>query len=676
MLARMPVHAQTGEWPLCYGVVFCFTKNDKEHCFGDNLPQCSDIVRLIKEKIKRSWQQQMKKTRYIRFLSIISVISLAATALAGCSTASTGEQSTAEATASPVQTTSVDSDAVYVQVQSVDGDTITGILGTMTQLSSDSSQQGTPPDMSSGDSTQQEAPPDMPSSDNAQQGTPPDMSSSDNGQQGTPSDMPSGDSSQQGGPGGQGGMMGFTSSDAVITFSVTDATVITKQSGTDTSEVALSDIAADDILSVTLSNDNVAMTIVIQSAGGGMPSGVQTGSQPGANFGGSDTVTNGTAATTIDADSTISQQTYTSSGDDENALRIDGATVTLEDITVEKTGGSSSNTENGDFYGMNAGLLALNGATATISGATVTTNAVNGNGVFSYGTGTTVNISDSKIRTTMNNSGGIQTTGGATMNATNLDVETQGNSAAAIRSDRGGGDVNVTGGSYTTNGTGSPAIYSTADISVDGATLTANASEAVVVEGKNSVTLNNVTLTGNMQASTDASENVHNIMIYQSMSGDAEVGHSSFTATGGSIIAKSGDQFYVTNTTCTISLTNVALTLANDTLLQVVGNNNSRGWGTAGANGGTCTFNASNQTMSGNIIVDDISSLDLSFADGSVYTGAINTSGAAGTVNVTLGSGCQWVLTGDSYISSFTGDVSGITTNGYTVYVDGTAITD
>jgi hypothetical protein len=202
---------------------------------------------------------------------------------------------------------------------------------------------------------------------------------------------------------------------------------------------------------VTLSSSIAAETIVIQSAGGAQDASAQ-GGQPGANFGGSDTVTNGTAATTIDTDTTIDGQAYASSGDDENALRVDGATVTLSNITVDKTGGASSNTENGDFYGMNAGLLATNGATVTISGATVTTNAVNGNGVFSYGTGTTVNISDSKIRTSMNNSGGIQTTGGATMNATNLDVETSGNSAAAIRSDRGGGDVNVSGGTYVTNG--------------------------------------------------------------------------------------------------------------------------------------------------------------------------------------------------------------------------------
>ncbi len=593
----------------------------------------------------------MHNGKWITLISVLAAVMLAAS---GCS-AGTNSATTAQ-TASASSAAQANTDATFVQVQSIENGSITALVGTMTQPAGQpngAGQQGAPSDQSQG-------------SGSAPQGTPPAQ--------------PSGDSAQQGGqnpPDGQsmpGGMMGFTAGTETITFSYNEATVVTKQNGPDTVTAAASDIAVGDILAITLSSDNVASAIMIRSAGGGQDASAQ-GGQPGANFGGSSTVTNGTAATTIDTDTNIDTQTYTSDGDDENALRIDGATVTLSGITVNKTGGASSSTENGDFYGMNAGFLALNGATATINGATLTTNAVNGNGVFSYGEGTTVNISDSKIRTTMNNSGGIQTTGGATMNATNLDVETEGDSAAAIRSDRGGGDVNVIGGTYATNGTGSPAAYSTADISVDGATLTANASEAIVVEGKNSVMLNNVALSGNMRASTDVNENVHNIMLYQSMSGDAEVGHSSFTATGGSILASAGDMFYVTNTTCTISLSRVALTLANENLLTVSGNSSSRGWGTAGANGGTCTFTASQQTLGGIITVDSISSLDFRLADGSVFTGSINPGGAAGTVNVTLASGCQWVLTGDSYITGFTGDVSSIVTNGHTAYVNGTAIT-
>jgi hypothetical protein len=632
----------------------------------------------------------MQRNHTILF-SVFAIVT--ALALAGCSA---GTQTATQATAAVDQTATSQTaaEATYVQVQSIDGNSITALVGTMAQgmaqpsgdnqQGNSTQQQGTPPDQpSSGGKQQQGTPPDQPSSGGKQQqGTLPEKSSDNNGgtqPQGTPPEQPTGDGNGSQPQGGQPGGMGFTAGTETITFTVSDATAIAAQTGpqdqtTNTTVLTLADIAVGDVLAITLSSDNIAQTIVVQQAG--QPGGNgQTGGQPGGNFGGSGTVTNGTSANTINADTTVSNQTYTSSGDDENALRIDGATATLSGITVNKTGGASSNTEDGDFYGQNAGLLALNGATATISGATVTTDAVNGNGVFSYGEGTTVNVSDSVIRTSRNNSGGIQTTCGATMNATNLDVQTEGASSAAIRSDRGGGTVTVDGGTYVTNGTGSPAVYSTANISVSNATLTANASEAIVIEGKNSVALNNVTLSGSMQASTDANENIHNIMLYQSMSGDAEVGQSSFSATGGSILAKAGDMFYVTNTTCAISLENVALSLANDVLLNVTGNSNSRGWGTAGANGGTCSFTATNQQLSGNILVDSISSLDFSLANGSVFTGAINTSGAAGTVNVTLASGTSWVLTGDSYITSFTGDASQITTNGHSVFVNGTAIT-
>ena len=186
----------------------------------------------------------------------------------------------------------------------------------------------------------------------------------------------------------------------------------------------------------------------------------------GEGFGGSDQVTQGEAATNLTTDVTVKGETYESTGDDENALRVTGAKVTLDGVTINKTAGATSNTENGDFYGMNAGFLATDGATVTIKNATVNTTAQNGNGVFSYGSGTTVNVSDTTITTTKDNSGGIQTTGGAAMNATNLTVNTAGNSSAAIRTDRGGGTVVVDKGTYTSTGYNSPAVYSTANVTV------------------------------------------------------------------------------------------------------------------------------------------------------------------------------------------------------------------
>lgn len=413
-----------------------------------------------------------------------------------------------------------------------------------------------------------------------------------------------------------------------------------------------------------------------------------TGGKPGpggGNFGGSGTVEQGTSASTISEDSTVSSKTYTSSGDDENALRVDDATVSLDGITVKKTGGSSSNTEDGDFYGMNAGLLATNGADVTMKNATVETSAQNGNGVFSYGEGTTVNISDSKITTQKDNSGGIQTTGGATTNASNLTVETSGNSSAAIRSDRGGGTVNVSKGTYTTNGYNSPAVYSTADISVSNADLTANNSEALVIEGQNSITLKDTDVTGNMSSDkgTSSDINVHNVMIYQSMSGDAEQGKSSFSMTGGSLTGKNGDMFYVTNTDCKINLSGVDITNEDPegNLLTVKGNDASHGWGTAGSNGGNVTLNCSGQNLSGKIEVDNISTLNMTLSDNSNFTGTINIveneeNGEAVDNNavVTVEKGSTWTLTGDCSITNLSNEGT-INYNGHTITLaDGTVL--
>ncbi|MDD7491781.1 MAG: hypothetical protein PUK39_04055 [Clostridiales bacterium] len=380
-------------------------------------------------------------------------------------------------------------------------------------------------------------------------------------------------------------------------------------------------------------------------------------------FGGSGEVTQGTSANTITEDGTYSGKTYTSTGDDENALRIDGAEAELKNIIVDKSAGASSNPEDGDFYGMNAAVLATNGAQVTISGAKISSDAQNGNGVFSYGEGTVVTVSDTVISTAADNSGGIQTTGGGTTNAENLTVSTKGNSSAAIRSDRGGGTVSVSGGSYATAGYNSPAVYSTADITVKDASLTAENSEALVIEGKNSITLENCTVSGSMSKTEGSSsdENVHNVMLYQSMSGDADVGTSEFSMTGGSLTGKNGDLFYITNTHCILTLSGV--TLKNEDpdgyLLRVVGNSASHGWGTAGSNGAQVEFTADAQTLEGNILVDTISTLDLTLQNGSSLTGTINIvdnaeGGAVVSDNavVTIGSGCTWTLTGDCTITS------------------------
>lgn len=390
------------------------------------------------------------------------------------------------------------------------------------------------------------------------------------------------------------------------------------------------------------------------------------------------------SANEISKDTSEKNKEYTSENSDENALLITDSTVSISDSKVTKTGDS----EGGDstsFYGNNSAILVKDKANVTLSNLDITTNATGANGVFSYGgsattnntnsDNTTVTISDSKITTKKDNSGGIMTTGGGIMNANNLTVETSGISSAAIRSDRGGGTVNVNGGSYKTTNQGSPAIYSTANITVKNANLTSTASEGVVIEGKNSVTLENVNLTDTNNKLNGLSTTYKNIFLYQSMSGDASVGNSTFTSKNSKIITNNGDTFYVTNTKAIINLENneIINNDSNGSFLRV----QSDSWGEKGSNGGDVTLNLTNQNVKGDIIIDSISTLEMSLKSTSYFEGSINSNKEAKSIKLTLSKDSKLKLTKDSYVSSLDNEDSSnsnIDFNGYKLYVNGKAI--
>lgn len=452
-------------------------------------------------------------------------------------------------------------------------------------------------------------------------------------------------------------------------------------------EVQLSadELAEGDVLLLTMSGDQLLFAERTEIPGDPQPMG-QGG--PGDNEqmpGGGNQVNQGTSANTLSEDTSVSGETYTSVGDDENALRIHGAIVSCRISPWTKVQGLPPMPSRGDFYGMNAALLATDGAQVTIENVIVTSSAQNGNGIFSYGSGTSVTVKDTSITTTADNSGGIQTTGGGATYAENLTVSTAGNSSAAIRSDRGGGTVQVSGGSYESSGYNSPAVYSTATISVENALLTAHNSEALVIEGKNSIALTDCTVSGSMSAQNSASgsENVHAVMIYQSMSGDAEIGTSSFSMTGGSLTGKAGDLFYITNTHCLLELSGVTLIQddASGALMRICGNSASRGWGTAGSNGAQVECTLRGQTLSGNILVDTISSLTLDLTENSDFTGTLNIyenaqggTPVSGNITLTIEEGSTWTLTGDCTLSTLI-NYGTIHFNGFTITLaDGTVL--
>ena len=447
-------------------------------------------------------------------------------------------------------------------------------------------------------------------------------------------------------------------------------------------EISLSDIQEGDIVSITLDEDENAASITVMSMemdGQGQPGGDGQGAPGQGGPGGqSQGVDSYTAVNEYIEDTTVSNDTIESTGTDENAALISsGANVTLDNDTITRTSADSQGGDNSSFYGVGAAVLATEG-TAYVKDGSVTTDAAGGAGLFAYDDGT-VYASGTTVETTQDTSGGVHVAGGGTLYGWDLDVETNGESSAAIRSDRGGGTMVLDGGNYVSNGVGSPAIYSTADIAVSNASLTANGSEAVCIEGLNSIHLYDCDLTGNM-SDLDQNDNTWTVILYQSMSGDSEVGNSTFQMDGGSLTSENGGVFYTTNTESTITLNNVDINYNDDNefFLQCTGNTNQRGWGQAGANGADCHFTGISQDMQGNVIWDSISDLDFYLTDGSSLTGAVVDDesyageGGEGYCNVYVSADSTWTVTGDSTVSSLENEGTIVDGNGKTVTIQGT----
>lgn len=355
----------------------------------------------------------------------------------------------------------------------------------------------------------------------------------------------------------------------------------------------------------------------------------------------------------------VSGKTYSSSTSDVNAVMVSGGTFTMTDCTISKEGGDTSNSDNSSFYGTNAAVLATDGGTISMSGGTITTDAKGANGIVAYGG--TVEVSDVTINCTQQLSRGIHATGGGTITASNLTITTKESNSSVIALDRGGGTVNVTGGTYTTTGSDCAVLYSTGNLTVNGITGSSSQGEIGVIEGDNYITINNSNLTSGAGSSS------RGLMILQSGSGDGGDGlNGVITVTGGSLTLTGASTSLieiVTNVNGTVTLDSVATTIPSGILMTV--DYNTR-WSTYGATG-ILNLSGNGMTYTGNIVADSYSSAQLTISNGVIWQGAYDNANTAKSTSLTINGG-TWTLTGNSYVDSITlTNNAVINKNGYTL---------
>lgn len=379
-----------------------------------------------------------------------------------------------------------------------------------------------------------------------------------------------------------------------------------------------------------------------------------------------DTV-NGTGAYTITADVSEEGKSYVSSAADENALRVENAcTASVQDGTIEKLAGDASVSDASAQFGLNAAVLVHDGAALTLLNSSVTSAAAGANGIFVYGALSSVSADSAIVRTTQDDACGLVAAGGAALAAKNLSVLTQGASSAAILA-QSDASVVADAGTYAANGTDSAAVVSYANVSVSNATLRAAATGAITVYGGGNAMLTGCTVTGSSSALRGGDGKDAPCVLL--LRGEENGGTAAFNMTNGSLKSGGAALFSVTGADAALTLSGVSLTLGNGVLLQVKGDADS-------GEKGNCTLECDGQILTGKILVEEGSSLDLRLTGGSSFSGTVNPSGAAGDVSVTLEDGCIWSLSVDAYVSSFTGKTKDIETNGFTLYVNGSAVTN
>lgn len=448
---------------------------------------------------------------------------------------------------------------------------------------------------------------------------------------------------------------------------------------------------------------------------------------------------------------TTEKKWYTTDKSDTNTILVENnSTLNITDSAVNKTGDSSSNGDNVDFYGTNSAILVKKGSVANIEKTVINTSSKGSNAVFvtnseqnseqttnepgnmqsmspnmqqppeneglggmsgqssgeppsmppegdggnnnpgmsneDYSSGgATANVKDVEINTYNDKSRGLDATYGGKINAENVIINTRGGSCAALATDRGEGTVTanrciVNTGVDNGTGRGSPCIYSTGNITVTNSKGTAYNSQIACIEGKNSITLNDCDLNcfgGGNREENGKFVDLGGFFIYQSMSGDANIGTATLNVTNSKLSINESSEhystapmFHVTNTKAIINIKNSECNFGSGTLLNVSGQNQ---WGTAGSNGGDLEFNMNSESLKGNITIDKISSLSLNMVD-SDYTGSINPSDDYGNTTVKLDDKSSWTLTGDCHVSSLENH-GNIEYGSYTLYVNGEAYT-
>jgi len=316
-----------------------------------------------------------------------------------------------------------------------------------------------------------------------------------------------------------------------------------------------------------------------------------------------------------------------------------GVELILTKLRMNKTSGSVVNDDRKET-GRNSALLADGGSNVIVEYCDVTSHSSQADGITANGEGTKVTLQEGTVTTNKSASAGIDAMHGAKVTVHKTEVNTSGNQSPAFYT-LDGGDIVATEAFGLTAGQASPSFHSSGMILGTKCRMTSakwtigNVEDGQLVLNKSELNAGGIC----------------GFLLYSTGSNDVQ---SQLDLTGNTISVAEGPLFFVTNNNnAQITVKGNKISCKSDDLMHVKADD----WGVKGSNGGHATLLVNKQSLSGNIFVDSISSLQVNLNKGAKLNGQINDKeNRCAQVHVKVGAGSSWTSKGESYLTSIVFD--------------------
>lgn len=368
-----------------------------------------------------------------------------------------------------------------------------------------------------------------------------------------------------------------------------------------------------------------------------------------------------------------------SNNNDTSVIQVsNGATYTATNLELSKISGTSTDIESSMYYGLNSAFIVKDNSNVILNNSSITTKSDYSTAFFATGMSTTATLTNVSLSTENKNSNGLSISESSSINASKVNIITKGEQSAALKTITNNSEIIIDDSTLITEGSNSPIFEIKGKVEATNILATSTNSNIAVLENSSSLSIIESELT---TASYNIDEKLSSVFfLYKSNSktasndsgsSDLTIKDSKITINKDSNVYKTAPIFYITNTSSVINITNTDIDYGSNTLIKVSKNEK---YGDTEDNGGEVNFTATDQSLKGNIVVDEISSIRFNLNNSS-YKGQINGNNESKNVHVTLDKKAEWTLTGDSYLNTLTiqnGRIDRlaryIKSNGYNIY--------